>query len=76
MWKLTRHQWRQVIGTLILAIAVLAFSLCHSPSTLRVPVKRMIFKTFVKMPGHSDTDKGKYMITSVALAQARPATYL
>ncbi len=76
MWKLTRHQWRQVIGTLILAIAVLAFFFMPLPKYIEGPGEADNLKTFVKMPGHPDKDKGKYMITSVALAQARPATYL
>lgn len=33
-------------------------------------------KTYVKIPGHPDRDKGCYMITSVYLQQARPASYL
>ncbi|WP_407886082.1 SepM family pheromone-processing serine protease [Levilactobacillus sp. N40-8-2] len=76
MWKLTRHQWRQVIGTLILAIAVLAFFFMPLPKYIEGPGEADNLKTFVKMPGHPDKDRGKYMITSVALAQARPATYL
>lgn len=33
-------------------------------------------KSYVKIPGHPDKDKGSFMITSVYLQQARPASYL
>lgn len=33
-------------------------------------------RSFVKIKGHPDPGKGSFMITSVALQQARPATYL
>lgn len=76
MWKLTRKQWWQIIGTAIAALAVLAFFFLPLPKYIEGPGEADNLKTFVKMPGHPDKNSGKYMITSVALAQARPATYL
>ena len=33
-------------------------------------------RSYVKIKGHPDKQKGSFMITSVYLQQARPATYL
>ncbi|WP_125579730.1 SepM family pheromone-processing serine protease [Levilactobacillus cerevisiae] len=76
MRKLTRREWRQIIVTMVLTAAVLAFFFLPLPKYIEGPGEADNLKSFVSMPGHPDKYKGKYMITSVALSQARPATYL
>jgi len=76
MWKLTRREWRQIIVTIGLSLLILAFFFLPLPKYIEGPGEADNLKSFVSMPGHPDKDGGKYMITSVALSQARPATYL
>lgn len=76
MWKLTRREWRQIVVTLGLTLIVLAFFFLPLPRYIEGPGEADNLKSFVSMPGHPDKHKGKYMITSVALSQARPVTYL
>ncbi|WP_125546938.1 SepM family pheromone-processing serine protease [Levilactobacillus lindianensis] len=76
MFKLTGKQWRQVILTAVIAILVLAFFFLPLPKYIEGPGEADDLKTFVKMPGHPDKNNGKYMITAVAVAQARPVSYI
>ncbi|MGX6429101.1 SepM family pheromone-processing serine protease [Levilactobacillus yonginensis] len=72
----TRRQWRQLILLVTIGIAVLAFFFLPLPKYIEGPGEADDLKSFVKMPGHADTHKGKFMITSVMQSQATPATYL
>jgi len=76
VWNLTRRQWRQILVTVILALAVLLFFLWPLPKYIEGPGEADNLKSFVTVAQHPDKHKGKYMITSVALAQARPVSYL
>ncbi|MCW3778069.1 SepM family pheromone-processing serine protease [Levilactobacillus namurensis] len=74
--QLSRRQWWQILGTALAVVAILAFFLFPLPRYIEGPGEADDLKTFVKMPGHADKRSGKFMITSVALAQARPVSYL
>ncbi|TGD17841.1 SepM family pheromone-processing serine protease [Levilactobacillus suantsaiihabitans] len=76
MGKFTRREWRQIIITVGLTLLVLAFFFLPLPKYIEGPGEADNLKTFVSMPGHPDKHAGKYMITSVALSQARPVSYL
>lgn len=45
-------------------------------SYIEAPGSATNLRSFVSVKGHPDPGKGSFMITSVALQQARPATYL
>ncbi|MGM9892464.1 SepM family pheromone-processing serine protease [Limosilactobacillus sp.] len=45
-------------------------------SYIEAPGNASNLRSFVKIKGHPDPGKGSFMITSVALQQARPATYV
>lgn len=45
-------------------------------SYIESPGTAVDLQSFVKIKGHPDNDKGSFMLTSVALQQAHPATYL
>ncbi|WP_367294813.1 SepM family pheromone-processing serine protease [Levilactobacillus yonginensis] len=72
----TRRQWRQLVLLVTIGIAILAFLFLPLPKYIEGPGEADDLKAFVKIPGHTDTHKGKFMITSVIQSQATPATYL
>lgn len=72
----TRQQRTQFVGMLVAVGLILAFFMLPLPAYIEGPGTADNLKTFVKMPGHADKRSGKFMITSVAQAQARPVSYL
>ncbi|CAJ1227435.1 peptidase [Levilactobacillus zymae] len=72
----TREQRTQFVGMLVAVLAILAFFMLPLPEYIEGPGSADNLKSFVKMPGHPDKRSGKFMITSVAVAQARPVSYL
>lgn len=74
--RLWHRAGRQILVTVALVGAVLAFFFWPLPKYIEGPGGADDLKSFVSMPGHADKRSGKFMITSVALAQARPASYL
>lgn len=74
--RISKRQWWQVLWTAVAVLAIVAFFMLPLPRYIEGPGEADDLKTFVKMPGHPDQHSGKFMITSVALAQARPVSYL
>lgn len=65
------------IGVALVAVLFVAWSLLWPlNSYIEAPGNASNLRSFVKIKGHQDPGKGSFMITSVALQQARPATYL
>lgn len=74
-----KHTTRRRVGYWIgigIAILILIGSFWPLSSYIESPGSADNLKSFVRVEGHKDTAAGKYMITSVRLAQARPLTYL
>lgn len=75
-----KQQDRQVlrwIGVVLCLVLFLGwFLLWPLNSYIESPGNASNLRSFVKVKGHPDPGKGSFMITSVALQQARPVTYL
>lgn len=76
MRRWIQWSWREIVLTAVIVVAILAFFFLPLPKYIEGPGEANDLKTFVSIKDHPDKDKGKFMITSVALSQARPATYL
>lgn len=74
--RVTRQQWTQFVVMLVAVAAILAFFMLPLPRYIEGPGEADDLKAFVTMPHHQDKQKGKFMITSVTVAQARPVSYL
>lgn len=65
------------IGIALAAVVFVAWALLWPlNSYIEGPGNASNLRSFVKIKGHPDHGKGSFMITSVALQQARPATYV
>lgn len=67
-------RWIAVILGIVLFLGW--FLLWPLNSYIEGPGNATNLRSFVRVKGHPDPGKGSFMITSVALQQARPATYL
>ena len=67
---------RRILGALIFVLFLAWFMFWPLNKYIESPGTADDLKTYVKIPHHPDKDKGSYMITSVYLQQARPATYI
>ncbi|MFD0897962.1 SepM family pheromone-processing serine protease [Loigolactobacillus binensis] len=70
-----RKYWRKIgliVGVLVLLLGVF----WPLPFYLETPGTAEALNKFVTVAGHRDQRKGRYMLTTVALQQARPFTYL
>lgn len=76
MKKQTRKKVLQYGISIVLAILILIGFFWPMPKYIESPGSADNLKTFVKIKNHPDKRPGKFMITSVKLAQARPVTYL
>ncbi|AKP65573.1 SepM family pheromone-processing serine protease [Levilactobacillus koreensis] len=76
MRRWIQWSWREIVLTAVIVVAILAFFFLPLPKYIEGPGEANDLKTFVSIKNHPDQDQGKFMITSVALSQARPATYL
>jgi len=68
---LRRYWW-----AIVALIAVLALCYVPLPYYIEGPGSANNLKSFVKIKGHADHRSGKFMLTSVMLAPARPITWL
>lgn len=65
------------IGIALAAVLFIAWALLWPlNSYIEAPGSASNLRSFVQVKGHPDKGKGSFMITSVALQQARPATYV
>lgn len=69
---LIRHYW----WALVAVIAILVLFYIPLPYYIEGPGSANNLKTFVQVKGHADKRSGKFMLTSVMLAPARPITWL
>lgn len=76
MNKQTRKKVFQYGISIILAILILIAFFWPMPSYIESPGSADNLKSFVKINNYPDKHPGKFMITSVKLAQAHPVTYL
>ncbi|MFC6253476.1 SepM family pheromone-processing serine protease [Secundilactobacillus hailunensis] len=76
MKKQTRNKVLQYGISIVLAILILIGFFWPMPQYIESPGSADNLKSFVSIKGHPDKRAGKFMITSVKLAQARPVTYL
>jgi Predicted secreted protein containing a PDZ domain len=76
MKKQTRKKVLQYGISIVLAVLILIGFFWPMPKYIESPGSADNLKTFVKIKNHPDKHPGKFMITSVKLAQARPVTYL
>lgn len=76
MKKQTRKRILQYGISTVLAILILIGFFWPMPKYIESPGSADNLKTFVKIKNHPDQHSGKFMITSVKLAQAHPVTYL
>lgn len=67
---------RRIVGTLFVVLFLGWFMFWPLNSYIEGPGTADGLRSYVKVKGHPDHQKGSFMITSVMLAQARPATYL
>ncbi|WP_082137333.1 SepM family pheromone-processing serine protease [Lactiplantibacillus herbarum] len=67
-----KHYW----GLLVAVLVVLALFLVPLPYYIEGPGSANNLKSFVTVKGHPDKRSGKFMLTSVAEAPARPITWL
>lgn len=70
--KLLRHYWLAVVAVIV----VLALFLVPLPYYIEGPGGANNLKSFVTIKGHPDKRSGKFMLTSVLMAPARPITWL
>jgi len=70
--QLLRHYWWAIVA--LIAILVLCYT--PLPYYIEGPGSANNLKTFVKVKGHADKRSGKFMLTSVLQAPARPITWL
>lgn len=76
MKKQDRRILRWIGAILVLVLFVGWALLWPLNSYIEAPGSASNLRSFVKIKGHPDRGKGSFMITSVALQQARPATYV
>lgn len=67
---------RWIGGILLLVLFLGWFLFWPLNSYIEGPGNASNLRSFVKIKGHPDHGKGSFMITSVAIQQARPATYV
>lgn len=70
-----KKHWRKIGGLAILLLLLIGFFL-PLPFYLETPGTAEALNKFVTVDGKRDQRKGRYMLTTVALQQARPLTYL
>jgi len=72
--------WRQWLrrhwGAVVAVLVALGLFLIPLPAYVEGPGSANNLKTFVTIKGHPDQRPGKFMLTSVAMAPARPITWL
>lgn len=67
---------RRILLTLFAVLFVGWFLFWPLNKYIESPGTADSLRSYVKIKGHPDKQKGSFMITSVYLQQARPATYL
>ncbi|GAA3615827.1 SepM family pheromone-processing serine protease [Secundilactobacillus similis] len=75
MKKILKQRWVRYGVSIVAAIVILIGFFWPMSAYIESPGSADDLKSFVTIPGHADKQKGKFMITSVQLAQARPFTY-
>jgi len=70
--RFLRHYWLAIVAV----IAILGLFYVPLPYYIEGPGSANNLKSFVKIKGHPDQRKGKFMLTSVLQAPARPITWL
>jgi len=68
--------WRRYWGGVLTVVLVLALFLIPLPYYIEGPGSANNLKSFVTVKGHPDRHSGKFMLTSVLTAPARPITWL
>lgn len=76
MNKQDKRVIRRILGALIFVLFLGWFMFWPLNKYIESPGTADNLKSYVKIPHHPDKAKGCYMITSVYLQQARPATYV
>ncbi|WP_283678838.1 SepM family pheromone-processing serine protease [Lentilactobacillus sp. Marseille-Q4993] len=71
-----KKRTRQLVVGIMAAIILLTAVFLPLPQYIEGPGEAFNLAKIVKLPNHPDKHKGKFLLTSVGIAQARPLTYL